>query len=318
MGETRVSSRAGNQWRQQNIHADGIRIAVSAKCKPLQRIRRVKFKVTSFIGIHVIIQTYKQWVERVAVMSVTFKLEDRAMKPAMDDAAFDSVVAIIPALNEERSLPLVLGDLPKLGEVIVVDNGSTDRTADVAKQCSAHVITEMQRGYGTACLAGIAEIDRMIRAEGRSFEVVLFADADYSDHVDDVAKLLKPILAGEQDFVLGSRISGQREKGAMPPQSVYGNKFACWLMRTFVGENNYTDLGPLRAIRYSALQQLEMVDQNFGWTIEMQMKAIQQKLRTIEVPDAYRRRIGVSKISGTISGTFKAGSKIIYSVWKYR
>ena len=231
---------------------------------------------------------------------------------------YESVAVIIPALNEEESLPMVLGDLPKMGEVIVVDNGSTDATAARGKQCGARIISESQRGYGAACLAGIAEVDRLIREEGRTFDVVLFADADYSDHVDDVGKLIDPILTGDQDFVLGSRITGKREKGAMPPQSVYGNKFACWLMRTFVGKNTYTDLGPLRAIRYSSLKQLEMVDENFGWTIEMQMKAVQQNLRILELPVPYRRRIGTSKISGTISGTFKAGSKIIFSVWKYR
>ena len=251
-------------------------------------------------------------------MSVAFQTENNAMKHDLAEVAFDTVAVVIPALNEERSLPLVLADLPRMGEVIVVDNGSTDQTASLASEAGARVISESQRGYGVACLAGIAEVDRLVREEGRTFDVVLFADADYSDHVDAVANLIQPILDDEQDFVIGSRILGDREKGAMPPQSIYGNKFACWLMRMFVGKNAYTDLGPLRAIRYSSLKQLEMEDENFGWTIEMQMKAIQQNLRTIEVPVAYRRRIGVSKISGTISGTIKAGTKIIYSVWKYR
>ncbi|MDB4766273.1 glycosyltransferase family 2 protein [bacterium] len=251
-------------------------------------------------------------------MSVALQTENSSMKPDLAEAAFDTVAVIIPALNEERSLPLVLADLPSVGEVIVVDNGSTDQTASLARAGGGRVIAESRRGYGMACLTGIAEVDRLVREEGRSFDVVLFADADYSDHVDAVANLIEPILNDQQDFVLGSRILGKREKGAMPPQSVYGNKFACWLMRMFVGKNAYTDLGPLRAIRYCSLKQLEMEDENFGWTIEMQMKAIQQNLRTVEVPVAYRRRIGVSKISGTISGTIKAGSKIIYSVWKYR
>lgn len=245
-----------------------------------------------------------------------------AVRPVMNQtktqSKYSTVAVIIPALNEEQSLPMVLNDLPAVGEVIVVDNGSTDQTAIKATQGGARLIAESQRGYGAACLAGIAEVDRLVEQEGRTFDVVLFADADYSDHVDAVAGLIDPILDGHQDFVIGSRITGDREKGAMPPQSVYGNKFACWLMRTFVGKNSYTDLGPLRAISYRALKQLEMVDENFGWTIEMQIKAIQQNLRTIEVPVAYRRRIGVSKISGTLSGTIKAGTKIIFSVWKYR
>ena len=232
-------------------------------------------------------------------------------------AVYDSVAVVIPALNEEESLPLVLGDLPQVARVVVVDNGSTDDTAKLAAELGATVIPEAQRGYGKACLTGLAEVARQVDQENLNVEVVVFADADYSDHVHAIGSLIDPILADQQDFVLGSRLLGEREPGAMPPQSIYGNKFACWLMRVMVGKHCYTDLGPLRAIRYESLKQLAMVDKNFGWTIEMQIKAIKQGLRTIEVPAAYRKRIGVSKISGTISGTFKAGSKIIYSVWKY-
>ena len=239
---------------------------------------------------------------------------------ANDDAAshqlFPSVAVVIPALNEEASLPLVLADLPTVAVVVVVDNGSTDATAKLAEQAGAKVVPEPQRGYGKACLTGLDEVARQLEA-GVPIEVVVFADADYSDHIHEIGKLINPILDDEQDFVLGSRLLGPRERGAMPVQSIYGNKFACWLMRCFVGKNCYTDLGPLRAIRYSSLKQLNMVDENFGWTIEMQIKAIRQELRTIEVPAAYRKRIGVSKISGTIMGTIRAGTKIIYSVWKY-
>ena len=232
-------------------------------------------------------------------------------------ADYPSVVVVIPALNEEESLPLVLGDLPEVARVVVVDNGSTDDTAKLAAELGATVIPESQRGYGKACLTGLAEVARQVDQENLNVDVVVFADADYSDHVHEIGKLIDPIVADQQDFVLGSRLLGDREPGAMPPQSLYGNKFACWLMRVIVDKHCYTDLGPLRAIRYESLKQMAMEDENFGWTIEMQIKAIKQGLRTIEVPAAYRKRIGVSKISGTISGTFKAGTKIIYSVWKY-
>jgi glycosyltransferase involved in cell wall biosynthesis len=232
-------------------------------------------------------------------------------------AVYETVAVLIPALNEAESLPLVLRDLPQVGLVVVVDNGSTDDTARLATELGATVIREPQRGYGKACLSGLAEVQRQSDQEDVNVEVIVFADADYSDHVHAIGNLIEPIVADQQDFVLGSRLLGEREPGAMPPQSVYGNKFACWLMRLILGKNCYTDLGPLRAIRYTSLKRLAMVDENFGWTIEMQIKAIKHGLRTIEVPVPYRRRIGVSKISGTISGTFRAGTKIIYSVWKY-
>jgi hypothetical protein len=147
-------------------------------------------------------------------------------------------------------------------------------------------------------------------------EVVAFLDADYSDHPDLLPQLVTPIQNGEADFVLGSRLLGEREPGAMPPQSVYGNKFACALMRLFFGAD-YTDLGPFRAIRYDALRMLGMADRNFGWTVEMQIKATRANLRTLEIPVPYRRRIGVSKISGTVTGTIKAGWKILYTIAKY-
>ncbi len=232
-------------------------------------------------------------------------------------STYNSVVVVIPALNEEQSLPLVLADLPSVVRVIVVDNGSKDNTAALAVGQGATVVAEPQRGYGKACLTGLGEVERLVEEEKLNVEVVVFADADYSDHVHAIGALIDPILADQQDFVLGSRLLGNREPGAMPFQSVYGNKFACWLMRMFVGKNDYTDLGPLRAIRYVSLKQLAMVDENFGWTIEMQIKAIRHGLRRVEIPVAYRKRIGASKISGTVSGTIKAGTKIIYSVWKY-
>ena len=229
---------------------------------------------------------------------------------------YPSVVVVIPALNEEASLPLVLNDLPSVRRVIVVDNGSTDQTASLARDLDATVVDESQRGYGAACLRGLAEVDNLIRSEGLTVDVVAFVDADYSDHVHLLGDLLQPVLDGEQDFVLGSRLLGDREPGAMPPQSVYGNKLACGLMNLFF-RGRYTDLGPMRAISMGSLKKMAMVDQNFGWTIEMQLKALRHKLRILELPVPYRRRIGTSKISGTISGTVRAGSKILYSLWRY-
>lgn len=226
-----------------------------------------------------------------------------------------SLAVVIPALNEEASLPLVLGDIPRslVQDVVVVDNGCTDRSAEVARANGARVVVEPQRGYGAACLRGLAELAQ--RPEGPP-EIVIFLDADYSDHPDELPGLVQPILEGRYDFVLGSRLDGHRERGAMPPQSVWGNRLACFLMRLFFGAH-YTDLGPFRAIRWDCLERLGMCDRNFGWTVEMQIKAARQQLRYLEVPVSYRRRVGASKISGTVRGTILAGSKILYLIAKY-
>lgn len=227
-----------------------------------------------------------------------------------------SVTVIIPALNEEASLPLVLGDLPEVGQIIVVDNGSVDGTARVAADTGATVVEEPDRGYGAACLAGLDHIRHSILSGDPAPRVVVFLDADYSDHPDLLPQLVAPILNGQTELVLGSRLQGRREPGAMPPQSVYGNRLACFLMRLRFGVR-YTDLGPFRAIAYENLCGLKMVDRNFGWTVEMQIKAARAELRTLEIPVPYRRRIGTSKISGTITGTIKAGSKILYLIALY-
>lgn len=230
--------------------------------------------------------------------------------------SFPGVWVIIPVFNEEESLPLVLRDLPSVGRVIVVDNGSTDRSGALAQQQGAVVIREPRRGYGSACLAGIAAIRTGALSAG-SPEVVVFLDGDYSDHPDQLPALVEPILKGEVDFVVGSRMRGEREPGAMLPQALFGNRLACFLMWLF-WRAKFTDLGPFRAISWNALQRLGMSDQNFGWTVEMQIKATVENLRTREIPVRYRRRIGTSKISGTISGTFKAGYKILYTIARYR
>ena len=223
---------------------------------------------------------------------------------------------IIPALNEEGSIALVINDLPEVRSIIVVDNGCTDRTPEIAKAEGALVVEEPNRGYGAACLRGLQYIEQQIEIGLSPPDVVAFLDADYSDHPDHLTRLLEPIEDDNFDFVLGSRILGEREPGSMTPQSYFGNKLACFLMRVFFG-GRYTDLGPFRAIRYSALRHLKMVDENYGWTIEMQIKATRAKLRTKEIPVPYRKRIGTSKISGTISGSVKAGVKILYTVAKY-
>lgn len=226
------------------------------------------------------------------------------------------VTVVIPALNEEGSLPLVLRDLPTVGRVIVVDNGSRDATAGVASAHGATVVHEPQRGYGAACLRGLAAIRELIDAGNAPPRVVVFLDADYSDHPELLPRLVEPILSGQADFVLGSRLAGQRDPGAMPPQSVFGNRLACLLMRILFGVC-YSDLGPFRAIDYERLCSLGMCDRNFGWTIEMQIKAARAGLRTIEIPVPYRRRVGQSKISGTLAGTLKAGTKILYTIARY-
>jgi hypothetical protein len=220
-----------------------------------------------------------------------------------------SVGVIIPALNEEHALPQVLAELPaSVDELVVVDNGSTDRTAEVARRAGATVVVEPQRGYGAACLRGLAMLG--------PHDVVVFVDGDHSDYPEELPRLVQPIAAGEADFVLGSRLQGQREAGAMPPQAVWGNRLACFLMGWLFGVR-YSDLGPFRAIRREALERLGMCDRNFGWTVEMQIKAARAGLRICEVPVRYRRRVGQSKISGTVSGTIKAGAKILYTIFRY-
>lgn len=226
-----------------------------------------------------------------------------------------TIAVLIPALNEEDSLPHVIAAIPKefVTEVLVVNNGSQDRTADVARAAGARVVDEPKRGYGAACLRGLDELAH--RASGPP-DIVVFLDGDFSDYPEELPALVQPILEDRADMVLGSRLLGKREKGAMPPQSLFGNKLACWLMRILFGAR-YTDLGPFRAIRWLALQKLGMRDRNFGWTVEMQIKAVRQGLRTLEVPVRYRCRIGTSKISGTIRGSIAAGYKILYLIAKY-
>ena len=242
-------------------------------------------------------------------------MSETLLKPEVSNELAD-VWVIIPAQNEEQSLPYVLRDLPEVGCVIVVDNGSTDRTPFVAEDCGCDVVSEPTPGYGQACLTGLSEIRKRIATGEQPPDIVVFLDGDYSDHPENLLDLVRPIKSGQFDLVLGSRLLGERESGAMPPQSVFGNVLACTLMKWIWGAS-YTDLGPFRAIRYSSLRSLNMSDRNYGWTVEMQIKAKTAGLRTLEVPVSYRRRIGVSKISGTINGTVRAGWKILWTIGKY-
>ena len=219
------------------------------------------------------------------------------------------VDVVIPALDEAESISLVLDSLPRpaIRKAVVCDNGSRDRTAEIARAHGAIVVEESRRGYGSAC-------QRALRAlESDPPDVVLFMDADRSDDPRDTPRVLEPILSGRADLVIGSRVLGERERGALTPQARAGNWLATRLIRWLYGVRA-TDLGPFRAIRWSALTGLGMQDPDFGWTVEMQVKAARQGLRTEEVPVRYRRRIGRSKISGTISGTFAAGVKILGTI----
>jgi glycosyltransferase involved in cell wall biosynthesis len=222
------------------------------------------------------------------------------------------ILVIIPAFNEARAIGLVVGDIPGglVEEVVVVNNASTDETEQHARAAGATVLREDRRGYGWACLRGIAY------ARTKHPDVVVFLDGDYSDHPEEMTRLVAPIRRGDADFVVGSRMLGPREPGAMLPQALFGNRLACFLMRVLWGAR-YTDLGPFRAIRFEDLLALQMEDRTFGWTIEMQIKAVRAGLRYTEVPVSYRRRIGVSKITGTVSGTLKASAKILWTIARY-
>lgn len=223
------------------------------------------------------------------------------------------IKVIIPAYNEERSIAHVINDIPDMvDEVIVVSNNSTDSTEIEAKKAGATVLAESQKGYGYACLKGMAYISKLKEKP----DIVVFLDGDYSDYPEELTKIVQPIIEDDLDFVLGARAKELRENGSMTYPQIFGNWLATSLMRLFFG-SRFTDLGPFRAIKYNKLLDLNMEDKTYGWTVEMQLKVLKQKLSYTEIPVKYRNRIGVSKVSGTVKGAIFAGVKILVWIFKY-
>ena len=221
------------------------------------------------------------------------------------------IVVIIPALNEENSISKVVNSIPNIvDEIIVINNGSDDSTAIKASISGAKVIHEYRKGYGYACLKGINYLNK------NPPDIVVFLDGDYSDYPEDLEAIIKPILEKNMQFVIGARVKFLCEKGALTPQQIFGNTLACLLMRLLY-KANFTDLGPFRAIGWKNLVALEMSDKTYGWTIEMQLKVLRRKIKYIEVPVRYRKRIGYSKVSGTVKGTIMAGYKILTWIGKF-
>ena len=223
------------------------------------------------------------------------------------------IKVIIPAYNEQDSIVNVINDIPKtVNEIIVVNNNSTDNTVVNSRNAGATVLTENNRGYGYACLKGMDYIANLTEKP----DIIVFLDGDYSDYPEELTKLTAPIINEDLDFVIGARVKRLREGGSMTPQQVFGNWLATFLMKLFFGAK-FSDLGPFRAIKYNKLVALNMEDKTYGWTVEMQLKALKQKLSYMEVPVRYKQRIGVSKVSGTVKGTIFAGFKILGWIFKY-
>lgn len=237
-------------------------------------------------------------------MNLIIEMNSSSMTP--------SIFVIIPAYNESQSIGKVIQDIPDLvQEIIVVDNVSTDNTGEIAKENGATVLRENRKGYGYSCLKGMEYLQNKANPE----DIIVFLDGDYSDYPEEISILIQPITQSNCDLVIGSRVLGRREPGSLLFQQRAGNWLATKLIKLFYNAR-FTDLGPFRAIKWSALQLLDMKDKTFGWTVEMQVKAAKQKLSFCEMPVSYRRRIGVSKVSGTIYGTFMAGYKILWTIFK--
>jgi len=226
------------------------------------------------------------------------------------------IMVIIPAFNEADSIGSVIGDIPKnlAREIVVVSNASSDETEKNARKAGATVLREDARGYGYACLKGIEHAKSKPSRERP--DIIVFLDGDYSDYPEEMDRLVRPIIDEHFDMVIGSRALGNRQKGSMLPQAVFGNALATTLIRWLYGAS-FTDLGAFRAIKFDRLLDLDMQDKTFGWTVEMQVKAAKKGLKYCEVPVSYRKRIGISKITGTLGGTIKAGYRIIWTIFKY-
>jgi glycosyltransferase involved in cell wall biosynthesis len=223
------------------------------------------------------------------------------------------IKVIIPVFNEEHSIANVIGDIPAIvSEIIVVNNNSTDSTSEVAKKAGATVLSETKRGYGNACLKGLEYVESLSEKP----DIIVFLDGDYSDYPEELVKIVAPIIEDDVDFVIGARVKELREQGSMTVPQLFGNWLATKLMKLFFG-SKFTDLGPFRAIKYDKLLALHMEDKTYGWTVEMQLKALKRKYSYIEVPLRYRNRIGVSKVSGTLKGAIFAGVKILGWIFKY-
>jgi glycosyltransferase involved in cell wall biosynthesis len=224
-----------------------------------------------------------------------------------------NIKVIIPAYNEEKAIGYVIQDIPSsVSEVIVISNNSTDDTIEVAKNAGATVLSESRKGYGYACLKGM----EYIAQQETKPDIIVFLDGDYSDYPQELTQIIAPIIKDDIDFVIGARVARFREKQSMTPQQVFGNWLATSLMKSFFNAT-FTDLGPFRAIKYEKLVALNMEDKTYGWTVEMQLKVLKQKMSYVEIPVHYKNRIGISKVSGTVKGTIMAGIKIIGWIFKY-
>ena len=224
------------------------------------------------------------------------------------------IIVIIPAFNEENGVGQVIAEIPKhlIHEIVVVNNASTDNTERIAREAGATVLREPIPGYGRACLKGIDYVKKSLNKP----DIIVFLDADHSDYAEEISALVNPIIHDNVDLVIGSRALGDKEEGSMTPQQIFGNWLATQLLKLLYNVK-FTDLGPFRAIKFSSLTELDMQDKTYGWTVEMQLKAAKKKMKCVEVPVRYRKRIGFSKISGTVRGTIMAGYKIISTIFKY-